>query len=68
MQFTNPHEEFCYNTATSFSAVRGFGANRTRKDFATFDEAKAFGATYGDKRTMVYAINDLGNYAHICNA
>ena len=32
------------------------------------DDAKAYAATYGDKRTMVYAVNALGNSAHICNA
>jgi len=66
---TNPHETFCLNTATHFVAVRGrTPTTRTRKDCATMDEAKAYGATYGDKRTMVYAVNSHGNSAHICNA
>jgi len=65
---TNPHETFCLNTATHFVAVRGRGQQRTRKDCATMDDAKAYAATYGDKRTMVYAVNALGNSAHICNA
>ena len=65
---TNPHETYCNETATHFVAVRGRGHMRTRKDCATMDEAKAYGATYGDKRTMVYAVNALGNSAHICNA
>jgi len=64
---TNPHETFCLATATHFVAVRGRGQQRTRKDCATMDDAKAYGAAYGDKRTMVYAVNALGNSAHICN-
>jgi len=63
---TNPHETYCNETATHFVAVRG--QQRTRKDCATMDDAKAYAATYGDKRTMVYAVNALGNRAHICNA
>jgi hypothetical protein len=49
---TNPHETYCNETATHFVAVRG--QQRTRKDCATMDDAKAYAATYGDKRTMVY--------------
>ena len=64
---TNPHETFCLNTATHFVAVRGRGAQRTRKDCPTRDVAKAYAAEFGDKRTMVYAVNALGNSAHICN-
>lgn len=68
MQLTNTHEQFCFDTAIMFTAVRGFGTKRVRKEFASFDEAVAYGATYGDKRTMIYAVNDLGNSAHITNA
>lgn len=64
----NTHEAFCLNTATSFSAIRGRGFQRTRKDFTSFEDAQAYATTFGDKRTMVYAINALGNCAHICNA
>jgi len=65
---TNPHETYCLETATHFVVVRGRGDLRTRKDCATMDDAKAYGAAYGDNRTMVYAVNALGNSAHICNA
>ena len=64
----NTHEAFCLNTATSFSAVRGRGANRTRKDFMSLEAAQAYATTFGDKRTMIYAVNGLGNSAHILNA
>lgn len=63
----NSHEAFCLKTAVSFSAVRGRGFQRTRKDFSSLDEAKAYAAEFGDKRTMVYAVNDMGNNAHVGN-
>ena len=63
-----PHEKFCLKTATSFSAVRGRGFNRTRVDFDTFEDAWLYASRFEGKRTMIYAINDLGNSAHICNA
>lgn len=70
MTFDNPHEQFCFDTATHFSAVRGriAAGTRTREFFKTLDAAKAYGETYGDKRTMIYAVNSLGNSAHVCNA
>lgn len=63
----NPHETFCLETATHFVAVRGRGNNRTRQDCATMEIAEAYGADFGDKRTMVYAVNANGNSAHIRN-
>lgn len=66
MQLTT-HEAFCLATATSFSAVRGRGFKRTRQNFSSFDDAKAYAETFGDKRTMIYAVNDMGNNAHIGN-
>lgn len=65
---TNPHETFCLENAASFTAVRGFGRKRTRTDHATIEDAEAMAATYGDGRTMIYAITDAGNSAHIRNA
>ena len=67
-EFQNPHEKFCFETATHFVAVRGRGEQRTRKDCPTMDAAKAYAAAFGDNRTMVYAVNANGNSAHICNA
>lgn len=68
MQFRTPHEEFCFKTATSFNAVRGRGARRTKETFATFQDAWLYAAEFEGKLTMIYAVNDLGNSAHICNA
>ena len=64
----NPHETFCLENAASFTAVRGFGSKRIRTDHATKAEAEAQAKTYGDGRTMIYAITAQGNSAHICNA
>lgn len=66
--FQTPHEKFCFETATHFVAVRGRGNQRTREDCASMDAAKDYAAGFNDKRTMVYAVNALGNSAHICNA
>lgn len=66
--FTNPHEQFCYETAIKFSAIRGYGAKRTRQEFTSAEDAKTYAKTFGDNKTMIYAINDLGNFAHIFNA
>ncbi len=65
----NPHEQFCLSTATHFAAVRGrMMGNRTRETFDTLDAAIAYAGTFSDGRTMIYAINELGNSAHIRNA
>ena len=65
----NPHEKMVMATATHFVAVRGrTPAQRVRYQVNSIDAAKAIGAGYGDGRTMVYAVNALGNSAHICNA
>lgn len=63
----NAYEQNCFDNATSFTAVRGLGSNRTRKDFNSFDDAKSYAQTYNDKRTMVYAVTADGLNAHICN-
>lgn len=63
----NSHEQKCLENATSFTAVRGMGAKRTRKDFSTFEDAVEYGNQYGDRRTMIYAITKMGSSAHICN-
>lgn len=65
----NPHEAMCLQTATHFVAVRGRQpSQRVRYEVATLDAARAVGAGYGDGQTMIYAVNALGNSAHICNA
>ena len=63
------HEEFCLKYATHFVAARGrTPVIRTREQFATLPEAKAFGTAIGDDRTMIYAVTTLGHSAHITNA
>ena len=65
----NPHETYCLETAIHFVAVRGRVPRlRTREQFDTMEAAKAYAAEQGDGRTMIYAVNALGNSAHICNA
>ena len=66
--FETPHERFCFETATHFTAVRGRGQSRRREQFTTFQDAWLYAAEFEGKLTMIYAINDLGNSAHICNA
>lgn len=68
MQFTDTHSQFCFDTAIYFTAVRGYGRNRIREDFTKYDQAIQFASGYNDKRTMIYAVNDLGNSAHLHNA
>ena len=63
------HEEFCLKNAAHFVAARGrTPATRTREQFATLPEAKAYGTAIGDGRTMIYAVTTLGHSAHITNA
>jgi hypothetical protein len=64
----NDYEAKCLRDAVSFTAVRGRGASRIRADFATYNEALRHAATFGDGRTMVYAVTDAGMTAHITNA
>lgn len=62
------HEAYCLANAAEFSAARGRGATRTIKTFPTQAEAETFAASFGDGRTMIYAITPDGHSAHIRNA
>ena len=62
-----PHEQFCFDTATHFTACRGIGVSRTKRTFDTWPDAVTYAKSHGDGRTMLYAINDLGNSAHVGN-
>lgn len=62
------YEADCLAKAVSFTAVRGFGRNRTREDHPTIEAARASAAKHGDGKTMIYAITALGQSAHIENA
>jgi len=68
MKFETSYEETIFNEAIYFAAVRRVGGIKTRAEFKALDEAKEYGASFGDNRTMVYAINQLGCSAHICNS
>jgi len=66
MQLATHHEEYCFDNAVYFTAIRGrTPAKRTRQEFDTFEAAKS--ASIGDDRTMIYAVTKTGNAAHICN-
>lgn len=68
-KFDTPAQEFCFNNAAYFTAVRGGRPqNRIREEFKTFQEACAFGAIFGDKRTMIYAVTGEDRSQHIVNA
>jgi hypothetical protein len=62
------HEAFCLTNAAYFTAVRGFGAKRTRTECESIERAREVAAGYGDGRTMIYAITAEGRSAHIENA
>jgi len=68
-QAINPHETFCLANADHFTAARGrIAGHRTVAKFPSLDAAKAYASTFGDRRTMIYAVTALGNSAHITNA
>lgn len=62
------HEQHCLDNAASFSAARGRGFSRTVHYFATMEAAKEYASTFGDGRTMIYAVTADGSGAHITNA
>ena len=64
----NEYETKCLDNAETFTAVRGFGARRTREDFASLADAEKYAAGFGDGRTMLYAVTRDGMSAHIANA
>lgn len=68
MNFATRYEEKIFNEATHFVAVRRISGIKTRAEFKGLDEAKEYGTSFGDKRTMIYAVNEIGSSAHICNA
>lgn len=63
------HEANCLAAADHFIACRGSKpATRIRARFDRIDQAEAFAATFGDSRTMIYAVTAEGRSAHIKNA
>ncbi len=62
-------EASCLVAADHFIACRGSKpTTRIRARFYRIDQAEAFAATFGDSRTMIYAVTDEGGSAHIKNA
>jgi len=62
------HEANCLAAADHFIACRGSTlATRIRARFDRIDQAEAFAATFGDSRTMIYAVTAEGRSAHIKN-
>lgn len=55
------YEQHCKDNAAYFTAIRGMSRNRIRAEFNTFDEAIAYAESYGDRRTMIYAVTCGGN-------
>lgn len=69
MKFVTSHQEHCFKNAVYFTAIRGGRPQtRIRAEFKTFEEACAYGATFGDKRTMIYAVTAEERAEHIVNA
>lgn len=66
---TTPMTSFeanCLAAADHFIACRGSKpATRIRARFDRIDQAEAFASTFGDSRTMIYAITAEGHSAHI---
>ena len=64
----NPREQHHLDNAAYFTTVRGARpATREKRKHLTFDQARAYAESWGDKRTMIYAVSPSGS-AHICNA
>ena len=65
----NSHENYCMENADHFTAVRGRTIrDRTKSKFKTMQDAEHFAASFGDGRTMIYAVSVNGNAAHVKNA
>jgi len=63
------HEAKYLADADHFIDCRGSKpATRIRARFDRIDQAEAFAATFGDSRTMIYAVSAEGCSAHIKNA
>lgn len=61
-------DQHCLNNAILFTAIRGRSPmNRTREEFATIEDAKRYAATFGDGRTIIYAVTAHGRSAPIIN-
>lgn len=61
-------DQHCLDNAILFTAVRGRRpSDRIRVEFDTLEDAKAYAATFGDGRTIIYAVTAKGRSASIAN-
>lgn len=68
MNNLTPREQEHLDNAVGYRALRKTcGTVHADQFFDTLLAAQKFAATYGDKRTMIYAVSDFGS-AHIMNA
>jgi len=64
-----PHEKHCFENAAYFTTVRGRSpVNREKHRHLTFEQAQEYAKSWGDGRTMIYAVTGSGRDAHICNS
>lgn len=66
-----PHEKHCLDNAAYFTTVRGMSPMspaREKHRHLTLEQAKEYAQSWGDGRTMIYAVTGSGRDAHICNA
>lgn len=61
-------DRYCIQNATHFRCVRGLNPlTRTRENFPSLEQAKQYAATFGDRRTIIYAVTSNGRAAAIAN-
>lgn len=69
MSNLDKHQADCLANAIYFTAVRGRNPfTRIRIEFPMLEDAKAYGSSYGDGCTMIYAVTAKGHADHITNA
>lgn len=69
MENLDNHQAYCLSHAIYFTAIRGRNPiSRIRREFPSLDEACAYGASFGDGRTMIYAVTKRNSHDHIMNA
>jgi hypothetical protein len=62
------YEKYCIDNAAYFTAIRGYGFKRQRREFALLHQAIAWAQAQGDGRTMVYAVTANENSALVMTA
>lgn len=68
MNDLDTRQAHCFANAAYFTAIRGRDPrNRSRLEFASFDEAQQYARQFDDGRTMIYAVTSKGGSDHIAN-